>query len=507
MLKLGAHIAARLPFAHALDRLESQRGELLPASVGKRAARAAGQRYVSSLISRLTDGLALQQAEVVFAHRHGSGTRPVADLSVDGRLLLEALATHVVGRLAPDAEMLGLAEHLAAPEAGHRTGFEQRPLEDAQAAFIVKADVASFYEYVDHELLSREILETAGDVALAYAVRDLLAAVMGRRYGLPQGPQGSDVLASVYLSGVDRRLLRSGVRLERFNDDYLLRCRTLAEARRHLLSLEIELRAVGLILNHQKTQILSREKYEEGLMAFQELLAQAAIESVELPFGYSFDPDQFANIDLENADQATVETAFRKAVGDAALPSEVRRRMIDGALPYLAGFKSAEPLVYLGDLVERFPAQIRNVNLYLRSLITSDLETRALQSVVALLQSATSPVPWVQGWLVDFIARGARYVPSLVPWLHDIVRDPAAPWFLRTRALIATARARALPQQSEVAALFHAAPHANQPDVVAAVMLADADWSSDFLRTFTAADPVLQSIPSLLATEPLVATL
>jgi hypothetical protein len=500
-VKLDAAIAASLPFGEALNRLESRRGELLPANIGKRAARAAGPEYVASIRSRLTDGLPLLPAEIVFAHRQGSGTRPVADLSVDARVVIEAFSIEIGQRLSADAEMLGLVEHITGAEPGQRVEVDQRPLDDPAVTHIVKADVASFYEYVDHELLSREIVELAADVDLAYATSAFLAEITGRRYGLPQGPQGSDILASIYLSAVDRRLIRAGVRLERVNDDYLLRCGSLGEARRHLLALEMELRSVGLILNHQKTQIMSREKYAEGLTAFQEMLAEAAIESVEVPFGYGFDPDQFADINLEDADQSTVESAFVTALDDAERPFEVRRRMIDGALPFLAGFQSAVPAERLDDLVATFPSQIRNANLYLRSLIGTGDEQTAISAAVGVLGSTIAPVPWVQGWLVDVLARATSSDPEMIPWLRAKSADPAAPWFLRTRALIAVAHSDHLPAQEELATLFHSAPDANRPDIVAAVAMSTAEWRNTFLGSLGANDPVLRQVTTVLDVE------
>lgn len=495
-MRLSPHLIDRLSLESALGRLESERGEFLPSTLGRRAARAAGGRYAQSLRARLIAGQTLDLAEIVFAHRYGSGSRPVADLDIDARLLLEALASNVAGRLKDDAEMLGLSEHLAAPAQGERIAFDERPLQDDDAKFIVKADVASFYEYVDHAVLTREILELTADVDVSYAVRDLLAEVMGRQHGLPQGPVGSDLLASLYLSAVDRRMLRAGVRLDRFNDDYLLRCTTLAEARQHLLALEIELRDVGLILNHQKTQIIGREKYEQGLAAFQDLLAEAAIESVQVPFGYSFDPEQFENISLESVDQGTIETAFARALDDEELSFDVRRRMVDGALPYLAKLGSVDPLQRLRDLIALFPAQIRNINLYLRSLIGGEHEVMAVATASGLLAGAG---PWVQGWLVDFLARTDRHLPVTADWQARAVADPALPWFVRTRALIAVARAGRLPDQPEVAALFDAAPHANQPDVIAAVQLSARGWRDAFIGSVTASSPLLREVPAIVS--------
>jgi hypothetical protein len=222
-------------------------------------------------------------------------------------LVIEALAKRLVDRLADDADLLGLAAHIA-PVEGQKMDFERRPLRDPRPAYIAVADVASFYEYVDHDLLGAEIIELTGDPDLATAITSTLSELLGRRFGLPQGPQGSDVFASVYLSRVDRLLLRAGVAIERFNDDYLLRAESVARARRNLAALERSLRDLGLILNHEKTQVLTADQYEEGLSAYGDLLEAAAIATIELPPGYTFDPDAFEDISVDSADEGIVET-------------------------------------------------------------------------------------------------------------------------------------------------------------------------------------------------------
>ena len=331
---------------------------------------------------------------------------------------------------------------------------------------------------------------------------------MGRGYGVPQGPQGSDLFANLYLSVVDRQLLRAGIPFDRHVDDYLLRSSSLPDARRHLLTLEASLRGIGLILNHQKTQVLSREAYEAGLAAFQEILAEAAIETIEAPAGYTFDPDAFADIDLSNAKQETIEAAFLTALnGDEEKAFEARRRMIDKALPYLAAFGSTVPVDHLDDVIGTFGPQIRNVNLYLRRLIGTDSEQSMVGVVDGVLRGDLPPVPWVQGWLIDVLARAVEHPLGATPWLLAVVDDATNPWFLRTRALIAASRMNAIPSQDAVNALFAACPPANQPDIIAAIALSGRDWAEDFLRSLGAKRPVLSRIPGLIEIGDLVQVL
>jgi hypothetical protein len=74
---------------------------------------------------------------------------------------------------------------------------------------------------------------------------------------------------------------------------------------------------------------------------------------------------------------------------------------------------------------------------------------------------------------------------------------------VRGRALIALAQTGEFAEQSVVADLFDAAPHAAKPDIVASVQLAEADWSETFLSTLSGDDSVLGEVRELVTNEPL----
>lgn len=494
-------LVASLDLPAALAEIASQRGEFLPSSLAFRAAQRGADDFVSRLRVQLEHGVDLLPADVILAHRYGSGTRPVPDLSIQARVVVEALAKRLVDEIGADSGLLGLAVHIA-PEPGQKGKFERLPLEDPKPAYVAMADVASFYEYVDHELLGNEVVELTGDPSLATAIKGTLSELLGRRFGLPQGPHGSDVFANVYLSRVDRVLSRAGIVIARYNDDYLLEAATPARARRDLAALESSLRDLGLILNHEKTQIITLEKYEEGLSAYQELLEAAAIDTIELPPGYTFDPDEFEGISLESVDEGVIEAAFERALADTAHPFAARQRMIDTALPYLAGFKNSKPLEHIDVLVETWPAHVRNVNLYLRALIGTDQEESVVRAVVAVLSSQPLVLPWVQGWLLDVLARCTKSEASFADYLHDTAFASTVPWFARGRALIALAHTDDFTEQDKVAQLFEAASPAVRPDIVGAVHLAETDWSTQFVNTLTAGDLLLKEVVEVVKIGP-----
>ncbi len=346
-----------------------------------------------------------------------------------------------------------------------------------------------------------------GDAELAGAIKGALSELMGRRFGLPQGPPGSDIFASLYLSRVDRVLMRAGVRATRFNDDYLFKADSAAGGRRDVAALERALRDLGLILNHEKTQVMTAEQYEEGLSAYQELLQAAAIETVELPAGYTFDPDEFEGISLESADEEVIVAAFERAIDDAEHPFPARQRMIDTALPYLAGFQNLKPLQRLDVLVETWPAHIRNVNLYLRALIGTEHEEAAAQAVVDVLTKQPLALPWTHGWLVDVLARCSHAEGAFAGWLTESAVGSALPWFVRGRALIALAHTDEFLSQATVSEIYEAAPAPTRPDIAAAVQIAQAAWSEQFVSTFTARDVILRKVTEIVQSETLRAVL
>ena len=187
--------------------------------------------------------MVLSEPQIVWVPRRGSGSRPVPDVSFTERVVLEALVSQLGDELRPLQGALQLTS-LRDPQEGDRAAFEKRPLEQPGDVVVI-ADVASFYEYVDHDVLEQDVVELTGDVELALALRESLRDLMGRDIGIPQGPRASDLIADLYLSGTDRVVQRAGLDLQRFNDDFLFAAADRSDAERQLVRLEASLRGRG----------------------------------------------------------------------------------------------------------------------------------------------------------------------------------------------------------------------------------------------------------------------
>lgn len=211
-------------------------------------------------------------------------SRPAALLTLPDRLVLEALSGFVESKLSdalPDA-VVWPRNRAQAPAHNLATA---RVLEWT-APYVVKADISSFYEAVEHSLLAVFLASHLElPVPRARALESMLTSVMGLQRGLPQGPPSSDVLASAYLLALDRRLAADDATFVRYADDYFFPADSMGEGRLLLQALEELLRDIGLSLNASKTQIMRRETFERGLRrpspAVAELREKLAEQEVE----------------------------------------------------------------------------------------------------------------------------------------------------------------------------------------------------------------------------------
>ena len=74
--------------------------------------------------------------------------------------------------------------------------------------------------------------------------------------GTPQGAVLSPLLANIYLDGLDHVMAQEGYSMIRYADDFILLCRTEAEARKALERVRQWMEAEGLSLHPEKTRVV-----------------------------------------------------------------------------------------------------------------------------------------------------------------------------------------------------------------------------------------------------------
>jgi hypothetical protein len=101
--------------------------------------------------------------------------------------------------------------------------------------------------------LGQELQARGGDFDAISHLLELLREVQGRAYGLPQLLDSSDELSEIYIDRVERALLRRGLPLWRFNDDFRIACRKYHDALNSIEQLDAAARDVGLVISESKT--------------------------------------------------------------------------------------------------------------------------------------------------------------------------------------------------------------------------------------------------------------
>ncbi len=130
--------------------------------------------------------------------------------------------------------------------------------------WVVDADLKSYFDTIPHDrLLALVRARVADGRVLALVERFLRAGVMeaakGWRpteWGTPQGGVISPLLANLYLDPLDHQMERAGWAMVRYADDFVILCRSAAEAQAALAAVRAWVAEAGLTLHPEKTRIV-----------------------------------------------------------------------------------------------------------------------------------------------------------------------------------------------------------------------------------------------------------
>lgn len=130
--------------------------------------------------------------------------------------------------------------------------------------WVVDADLKSYFDTIPHEQLLKLIEEKVADGRVLELIRKYLKQGVLEEMrewqpeaGTPQGAVISPLLSNIYLNPLDHLMEANGFEMVRYADDFVVLCRSKAEAQSALAVVQQWTAAAGLTLHPEKTRIVA----------------------------------------------------------------------------------------------------------------------------------------------------------------------------------------------------------------------------------------------------------
>jgi RNA-directed DNA polymerase len=161
--------------------------------------------------------------------------------------------------------------------------------------WIVDADLKSYFDTIPHERLLAYVSDRISDGHILGLLRQILNApvVEGDQTtsvssGTPQGGVISPLLANLYLHALDKEMAEAGFTMVRYADDFVILCRSEAEALDALSRVQVYVDDHELTLHPVKTQVVHVPAQRKSTSSRQRDAASADDDEDD-PFTGSFD--------------------------------------------------------------------------------------------------------------------------------------------------------------------------------------------------------------------------
>jgi uncharacterized protein (DUF1778 family) len=210
-------------------------------------------------------------APIVDAPKGRGLLRPAHQLAIRDQIVYAAMGRAILPYIEKDLPanhtVIDFAERiLKRPLAGQwferyfvpHQEFTRSSIHEAQKHdFVVVADISAFYENISHAFLISELRRIGVPNDIITLLRNCLRTWSNDTdRGIPQGFLTSDLLAKLYMVGIDERIIASGRTHKRYKDDIRIFCANEVDAKVALKELNSLLRERTLNVQSAKTGIL-----------------------------------------------------------------------------------------------------------------------------------------------------------------------------------------------------------------------------------------------------------
>jgi RNA-directed DNA polymerase len=129
--------------------------------------------------------------------------------------------------------------------------------------YVVDADLKSYFDTIPHAALMALVKQRVSDGRILGLIEAFLTqgvldgtSLWAPETGTPQGAVISPLLSNIYLDSLDHLMASHGYAMTRYADDFVVQCRTKAEADRAMALVAAWVDQAGLTLHPDKTRIV-----------------------------------------------------------------------------------------------------------------------------------------------------------------------------------------------------------------------------------------------------------
>ncbi|UYM06329.1 RNA-directed DNA polymerase [Solicola gregarius] len=391
--------------------------------------------------TRLETGHRNAPGLVVDARKAHQAFRPVPVVGIAERIAFRALTEWVVADLelterSPEEYRSFVAGPIQHAFPQENLGMK---LSDAQVEYVVHADIASYYQYVDHGVLLAELENRTGKVDAARLLIELLGEVQGTTYGLPQLLDPSDKLSEIYIQALERDVVRRLGAAWRYNDDFRLAVNGYGNAQQALEELSAAARPLGLVLNDRKSMILKFSTY-----FWRYAIGEAEEADVEInPTEIEVWVEDYPDLDSEGLLQTAGATFDQLSSGDEfqidltnASPDQVKD--LRRAFNIASREQSPIGLPHVEQVFRFLPQLTPRLADYLVTMHDAERDADSVWDALVARSGAFNT--WQRAWLTYVARRCAFLDTDRVTWIRGQFED-APPGLLHAEAAIALALA------------------------------------------------------------------
>jgi RNA-directed DNA polymerase len=143
------------------------------------------------------------------------------------------------------------------------------------SVFVVDADLKSYFDTIPHDRLLALVGQKVTDGKIMGLLEQFLGqgildglAVWTPDEGTPQGAVISPLLSNIYHDPLDQLMAREGFEMVRYADDFVVLCRSQAQAARALAVIAAWTAAAGLILHPDKTHLIDAREQSFDFLGY-----------------------------------------------------------------------------------------------------------------------------------------------------------------------------------------------------------------------------------------------